>query len=168
MREPLLGSILLLAAVAYGPALAGKKFVATPDVSWTEILPYVRSHVFPSLAGEEFHVYVCSEKVLRAVVEPYEETLGDFAKVLVFEGMRADRRIADALRDATESFRSGVPNLTEDERTRYREIFWERLAARDDYLPRLLGLFEKSRTRGKLRCSICEMDPAFNPAGLIP
>jgi hypothetical protein len=75
---------LILLAMALSPSttVAGKRYVTTPDVSWDEIQPYLRSHVVPWLHDSDFQVYVCTGQVLRDVVTDYDDELGSFAKVL--------------------------------------------------------------------------------------
>ena len=159
-------SLLLALAFAHSASMPGKRYVSTPDVSWDEILPYIQSHVVPWLVDNEFQVYVCSEQVLRGVVTPYDDTLGSFAKVLLFEGLKNDSRIETALREATERFRAQLDTLDRSERATYRDVFWNKLVKREGFLPRLEAQFEKAKTKGRLRCSICESDPSFTAAGL--
>jgi hypothetical protein len=162
----LIGLMSLVAAVPYSAAEPGKRFVSTPEASWDDMLPYVRSHVVPWLTNDEFHVYVCTEQVLREVVQFYDDVLGDFAKVLLFQGLKTDSNVEEAISRATDRFRAGLDNLDEDDRTRYRELFWRQLVQSDGFVSGLQELYEKARNKGKLRCSLCEKDPTFDPAGL--
>ena len=157
----------MLAVLFASPAPAGaKQFVMTPTVAWEALVPYIRSHVVPQIEEGEFHVYVCATQVDRDVVTPYDEVLGDFAKVLLFDGLRHDRRIERAVATTTEEFRDGLGALDEAQRMSFREVFWNDLAVHPEFLPRLRARFEIARRDGRVRCWMCEHEPSFRPRGL--
>jgi len=99
-------------------------------------------------------------------VTPYDDFLGSFAKALLLEGLKKDRKIGDTITEATDRFRARLDSLGQDERIGYRDVFWTELARSEEFLPRLGLLFEKARVKGRLRCSVCEEDKTFAPAGL--
>jgi hypothetical protein len=141
-----------------------KKFLIVPRVEWRSLLPYIESHVVAQLDGAEFHVFVCTDRVREDLIQPYDQRLGDYAKVLLWEGMRTDRRIERSIVEATEEIRKRIPDLSE--RGRYPELFWQALIARKGFLPRLRQVFESSQREGRLRCWMCEKDPQYQPHGL--
>jgi len=142
-----------------------KQFLVVPSVEWQSLLPYIESHVVAQLHGTEFHVFVCTDRVREDLIQPYDHRLGDYAKVLLWEGMRTDRKVERSIGEATEEFRKRIPDLSEDERGSYPELFWQALVARDGFLPRLRRVFEASQREGRLRCWMCEKDSQYRPHG---
>jgi hypothetical protein len=140
-----------------------KNYVATPEVNWETIVPYVRANVVPELEGAEFHVYVCPAHIDRSAVTPFDGALADFTRVLIVQGMHSDRRVLAGVDAATEAFRQRLPSLTTAERADYREVFWRSLSQSDDLLPRLRALFQAARAEGRLRCWACDKDPSYAP-----
>ena len=148
-------------------AAAGeKKFLVVPQITWKELLPYIESHVVTELDKSEFNVFVCADRVLEDRVTSYDQELGDFAKVLIWEGMRSDRKIETSIGRATEEFRRRIPQLSESEVEKHQQLFWQDLVASADFLPRLQRLFESSERRGRLRCWMCEKNEEYRPRGL--
>ena len=158
---------ILLAFVIMIPATAqAKRHVVVPEVSWEDLVPYIRSHVVPYLQGDDFHVYVCEEQVLQDTVQPYDEALGDFAKVLLYESLRTDSAINAALADTTAAFRGRLRTMATEERRQYRDLYWEDLASAESFLPRVQHLFNSAVNKGRLRCWLCEKDSSYRPTGL--
>jgi len=162
MVRRFLGSFLLSIALPT-VSLAGRTYVATPELGWDAVLPYVRASIVPVLHGSEFNVFVCESQTDRKTITPFNEALSDFAKVLVLQAMRHDSKVAKGLKAVTEDFRRRVPMLGPDERAGYREAFWEELSGAPDVLPKIQDLFVSSRSAGVLRCWVCDRDPSFAP-----
>lgn len=140
----------------------------TPDVSFTELLPYIRARVVPALSGAEFSLFVCTDAIDRSVVAVYDDTLGEFAYVLVYETLRDHRGVRSAAEKEADSFRSRLPALTAEDRARYKEIVRKELESDPAFMKPIESAFAKARAEGKLRCSVCEHDPRFRPPGLLP
>ena len=154
---------LLCIVVLPSIALAAKTYVETPAVEWDRLLPYVRANIVPDLHDNEFHVFVCQGQTDRSVVTPFDDTLSDFAKILVMQAMRNDAKVVDELEAVTERFRRRVSSLSVEERARYRDVFWETLSGAPHMLPAIRSLFTSSRNAGRLRCCSCDHDPSFAP-----
>lgn len=144
-------------------ALAAGTYVAVPAVGWDALLPYVRANIVADLHGNEFHVFVCQGQTDRTTVTPFDDTLSDFAKVLVTQAMRRDGKVSDGIQAVTEAFRARVLTMSADERARYRELFWQALSAAPEVMSSIRSLFESSRGAGMLRCWLCERDLGFAP-----
>ena len=158
---------LLIAVLCVGGVQAGsghKRYVAVPDVEWVEILPYLRAHIVAYLHEDQFDVYVCADRVDRSVVQPYDEPLSDFVKVLLHESIQSDRAVRKALEVTTDGFRARLPELTPDERKRYRDVYWGTLRRSSSFFDGLRSGFEQAVRQGRVRCRGCEQDPAFAPS----
>ena len=143
---------------------SAKIYVAVPEVEWTALVPYVRANIVAELTGDEFEAYVCPAHTDRTVIEPFDEDLSDFTRVLITEAIRHDAKFDDALHRATQRFRERVPKLTADERRDFRALYWESLISTTDVLSRLSGRFDKAKAKSRLRCWLCEQDPSYAPA----
>lgn len=159
-----LAAALALVAWAILPARAASKiWIATPDASWEQLLPYVRANIVPGLQGDEFHVWVCEDATDRTVITPYDDALSDFTKVLTFETLARDRKLYDELEALTDAFRRTVPSMSAEERARYKERFWDSLAASPIVLPTLRNAYAAAASRGAVRCHACEKEPEYAP-----
>lgn len=155
--------LLLVAVGMSGFPASAKRFVAVPDVEWEALVPYVRSTIVADLDGDHFQVLVCEGRTDRSVHSPFDEALGDFAKVLVLQRLRRDSRIFEGIAAATEGFRHRLLGMTQADRIRFRELLWNDLSASPHVLPRLRSAFLQARRAGRLRCWPCEKDGAFAP-----
>jgi hypothetical protein len=155
-------------AVAFGVCalgrVAAKTYVAIPDASWDDLVPYVRANIVPELQGDRFEVYVCPAHTLRFEPAPFDESLGDFTRVLVVQVLRHDRRFRDEIGRLADWGRERARCWTPDERARYRDLFWDELAHSPDVLPRIRHAFDAARKEARLRCWACEKDATYAPA----
>jgi len=150
---------------AFHATVHAKIYVAVPETDWTTVVPYVRANILAELNGDRFEVYVCPAHTDRSVVDPFDEVLSDFARVLITETMRHDAKVVEAIDGATRRFRERLPKLTADERRDYRLLYWQSLTWSTDVLSRLATRFEKAKAQNRLRCWVCEQDPSYAPAG---
>jgi hypothetical protein len=155
-------ALLVLVAFAH-VAQAAKTFVVTPDVTWDQMLPYVRANIVPQLSGNEFHVFVCQDQTDRTVITPFDDALGDFAKILVTQAMKTEPKVSDAIGAVTEQFRQRVSTFDAETRGRYGNLFWRALQDDPTVLPTIRTLFSSARDAKKLRCWLCEHDSTFAP-----
>jgi hypothetical protein len=155
-------------AVAFGACALGradaKTYVAVPDVSWDDLLPYVRANIVPELHGNRFDLWVCPAHTLHSAPTPFDDRLGDFTLVLIDEVLMHDRHWSASVTALADSFRERVPSLTPEERGNMRDLVWEELTRSSEILPRIQSEFLEARKRSRLRCGVCEEDPAYAPA----
>jgi len=155
-------ALLVGLALCGGPAWA-TTHVAVPEVSWETLVPYVRANIVPERSGDSYDVFVCSAHTDRAAVQPFDEALSDFTMVLITQAMRDDHRVADAIENAAEAFRLEMKRASERDRAEYRAAFWRFASGAEDLLPRLRAKFETARTKGVLRCWVCDKESTFAP-----
>jgi len=158
--------LVLAAVLVTGLAVlpvSAKQYVAIPNVEWEALIPYVRANIVAQLDGTEFHVFVCEGQTDRSVQSPFDDALGDFAKVLLMQSMRDNPKLVGGIEAAVEGFRTRLWTLSAGDRERYREIFWQALSGSPEVLPRIQSVFAAARQHGRLRCWSCENDPGFAP-----
>ena len=147
---------------------AAKRYVKAPEVSFADLIPYMRARIVPQLSGAEFSLFLCSGAIDRTVVAHYDEALGEFAYILVYETLRERRGVRNAAEKEADSFRSRLPGLTAEDRARYRDIVREELESDPAFMKPIEAAFAKAQSEGKIRCSVCEHDPSFRPPGVLP
>ena len=161
-------ALLLLAGLigAAAPADARRAFLDAPTAPWHEAAPYVHANVVPHLKDGDFFAMVCTGDTCRLAVEPFDERLSEFVKVLLLERIYRDRKFRNALGKVTQSVRARLSVMTPADREDFRKVFWAELDA-DPYITDAVRRdFERAQRDGQVRCWACEKDPTYRPTGL--
>jgi hypothetical protein len=145
---------------------ATRTYLAVPNVEWDEFEPYVRANIVAFLNDKKFQVVIYSGQTDRSVVGSYDESVGDFTKVLLYQMAIDDNRFHRGIGKLATEFRQRIPSLASGERANFRELFWQLLKSAPDVLPRVRRALTSAHKHGRLRCWVCEKEPTLYPAAV--
>jgi hypothetical protein len=155
----MLGILMLIA----GPASAGKRYVAVPETSWSELAPYVEANIRVEFIDGELKVGASGHPVERQLFEPYDPLLGELASVLLVEALDS-AKMQSLMRDTGEAIKGRGVDPTTLSREDLTAMFWHELNKREQFMERLEKQFLEAQKAGRLECFICER--GFEPKHL--
>jgi hypothetical protein len=145
---------------------AARTYLSAPSVDWDGFEPYVRANIVAYLNDSKFQIVIYSGETDRSAVDPYDESVGDFTKALLYQLAVDDRRFHRGISKLGAEFRKRIPSLSSDERDNFRELFWQSLSTAPDILPRVRRALASAQKHGRLRCWVCDTDSSLYPAAI--
>ena len=151
---------LFILAVLVVSAWAANPFVTVPNTTWQELSPYLEANIRVEYVGDVMTVGASSHPFARQLFEPYDPKLGEFASVLLVEGLRESKTQKLVQRAVGSLKASGVDpaSMSRDELT---SAYWRELQKHEQFNMRMKKLFRKSQAKGRLECLICS--EGFDP-----
>lgn len=151
-RRVLLMAVMCLAVTG---AHATDLFVAVPETTWADLLPYLEANIRVEIKDGTLSVGTSGAAYERKLVNPYDPALGEFATVFLGQSVLNDRRVRKAIKSATHSIKDSGVDIPALPRNELIATYWQVLTAEDQFIGRLQELFIKAQSKGRLKCIIC-------------
>jgi len=142
---------------------ASGRYVAVPDTTWTQLFPYLEANLRVEYVEGSITVGTSSALYERKTVEPYDDTLGEFATVFLSEAI-SERRFQQEVERITQLLKDDGANPETMSPDELAAAYWKGLASSERLTKRLQKLLQSALAAGRLKCMIC--DNGFEPQHL--